>query len=133
MIWNDLGNQYAAAGQLDKAIAALKRARQLDSAFPPPIYNLGVHTLNRCLQQQKAGLASKAETEEMAWEAIGYFNTSLAHDPNNADCHRNLATAYGLVKEPSKASKHAMEALRLTPASERLPNRLLEKAKKLFS
>ena len=133
MIWNDLGNEYAAAGQIDKAISALKRARELDSSFPLPLYNLGVHTLNRCVELKRAGVATKAEIQAMAEEAIGYFNASLEKDPDNAACHQNIATAYGLTKDARSASAHAMEALRLTPASKRLPNRLLEKAKRLFS
>jgi tetratricopeptide (TPR) repeat protein len=133
MIWNDLGNEYAAAGQPEKAIAALKRARQVDPTFPLPLYNLGIHTLDRCVALQQSPEASTRQAEEMAWEAIGYFNASLVNDPDNAACHRNLARAYAIVKEGGKASAHAMEAIRLTPASERLPNRLLGKAKEFLS
>lgn len=132
LIWNDLGNEYAAAGRLDQAISSLKRALAVDSSFPLTHYNLGVHTLNRCLEAQKSG-AAKTETQEMAWEAISFFNTSLVKDPDNAACHRNLATAYGIVKDGQHARTHMLEALRLAPASERLPHRLIEKAKRLFS
>ena len=133
MIWNDLGNEYAAAGQPEKAIAALKRALKVDPAFPLPLYNLGVHTLGRCVALQQSHQASPKEAEEMAWEAIGYFNASLAKDPDNAACHRSLARAYAIVKESGKASAHTMEAIRLTPASDRLPGRLLGKAKEFLT
>lgn len=132
MIWNDLGNQYAAAGQLDKAIAALKRALQADPNYPVPLYNLGVHTLARCAELHASGAAT-AETEELAWEAIGYLNTSLAKDPDNAACHQSLVTAYGLVNQPGNARTHMVEALRLAPPSAPLPTRLLKKVTRLFS
>ena len=120
LIWNDLGNEYAAAGQLDRAISALQRALQLDRDFPLTLFNLGVHTLNRCIEMQKSG-AAKAETDAMAWEAIGFFNATLLKEPDNAACHQNLATAYGIVKDTRHASTHLLEALRLQPASERIP------------
>ena len=133
MIWNDLGNEYAAAGQLEQAIAALKRARHVDPTYPVPLYNLGVHTLARCVELQKSGAGSVAEIEALAREAIDYLNASLAKDPDNAACHQNLVTAYGLVNEPGKASAHMVEALRLTPAPARLPARVLKKVSRLFS
>jgi Flp pilus assembly protein TadD len=132
MIWNDLGNEYAAAGQLDRAISALKRALQVDSTFPLTHFNLGVHTLNRCLEMQKSG-AAKVDTDEIAWEAIGFFNKTLVTNPDNAACHQNLATAYKIVQDTKQARTHMLEALRLTPASDRLPFRLIDKAKRLFS
>lgn len=132
LIWNDLGNEYAAEGQLDRAISALKHALQLDSSLPLTHFNLGVHRLNRCIEMQKSG-AAKSDTEEMAWEAISSFNAMLVKEPDNAACHRNLATAYGIVGDGKQARRHVLEALRLTPASERLPQRLIEKAKRLLS
>ena len=112
MIWNDLGNEYAAAGQPEKAIAALKRARQVDPTFPLPLYNLGIHTLDRCVALQQSPEASTRQAEEMAWEAIGYFNASLVNDPDNAACHPKPGEGFRLrSRNPVRPWAHAMEAI----------------------
>ncbi len=117
MIWNDLGNAYAAAGELDKALAALKRAHEVDPEYPLPLYNLGLYTLERC-RQLEADHASDADVRAMAEEAIEYFQASLARDPDNAACHQNIAIAYRIVKDAQRAGAHVVEALRLNPALE---------------
>ena len=109
MIWNDLGNEYAAAGDLTKAMSALQRAHAVDPDYPLPLYNLGKHILDR--YRELAG--SGTNEPGMLAEAIDYFCRSLGKDPNNADCHRNLAIAYQAAGDTLKASTHVMEALRL--------------------
>ncbi|HEY5380908.1 MAG TPA: tetratricopeptide repeat protein [Acidobacteriaceae bacterium] len=116
MIWNDLGNEYAAAGEMDKALAALKRAHEVFPAYPLPLYNLGKYTLDRCAELQQAGSSAKARLHDLAAEAIGYFKQSLERDPDNAACHQNLAIAYALTDDADKARAHTMEALRLDPS-----------------
>lgn len=117
MIWNDLGNQYAAAGELDKALAALKRAHQVDPEYPLPLYNLGLYTLERC-RQLEADHSSDAAVRATAKEAIEYFQASLARDPGNAACHQSIADAYRRVKDTQQAGAHMVEALRLDPTLE---------------
>jgi len=132
MIWNDLGNEYAAAGELDKALLALKRAHEVFPAYPLPLYNLGKYTLDRCaevqLELQEADPSAQARLREMAAEAIGYFKLSLERDPENAACHQNLAIAYALIEDAERAEVHTMEALRLDPSLKRSLKRLSGKA-----
>lgn len=122
MIWNDLGNEYAAAGELDKALSALKRAHEVFPAYPLPLYNLGKYTLDRCQELQKElehdDPSAQARLQELAAEAIGYFNQSLERDPDNAACHQNIAIAYALAQDAEKAEVHTREALRLDPSLE---------------
>jgi Flp pilus assembly protein TadD len=134
MIWNDLGNEYAAAGELDKALAALKRAHEVFPAYPLPLYNLGKYMLDRCheLQQefQEADSSAQTRLQELAAEAIGYFKQSLERDPDNAACHQNLAIAYALAEDAEKARAHTMEASRLDPSLKQPLKQLTAKAKK---
>lgn len=118
LIWNDLGVQYEAAGQMDKALDALRRSHQADSTYPPALYNLGKFTLDRFIGFHKAGLATKAEVQEMLIEAIHLLNANLDRDPDNADGHYYLALAYGLNEDERMALAHMTVALRLRQASD---------------
>lgn len=115
MIWNDLGNEYAAAGQMHQALAALKRAHEVCPDYPLPLYNLGKYLLDRCLLLQNEGSGDMQQIHGMATEAIEYFKSSLERDFENAACHHNLALAYGIVKNFSMATVHVMEARRINP------------------
>ena len=134
MIWNDLGNEYAAAGELDKALLALKRAHEVFPAYPLPLYNLGKYTLDRCQELQKElqndGPSAQARLQELAAEAISYFKQSLELDPDNAACHQNIAIAYALAQDAEKARVHTMEALRLDPSLKQPLKQLTAKATK---
>ena len=112
MIWNDLGNEYAAAGQFQKAMLTLTRAHALAPEYPLPLYNLGKHALDRC-QALRAEGAAKIEIDSLLVDAINWLNASLDRDPENADCHRNIAIAYGLIQDAESAGEHMMEAVRL--------------------
>jgi tetratricopeptide (TPR) repeat protein len=133
MIWNDLGNEYAAAGQFEKAISALKRGHAAYPDYPLPLYNLGKHTLDRCQELQNAGVADQAQVHTMASEAIRYFNACLERDPGNADCHRNIAIAYRMIRDTEAAGAHMMEALRLNPELRPPAKGLLGRTLKLLS
>jgi predicted Zn-dependent protease len=112
LIWNDLGVQYEAAGQIDKAFTALKRGHAIDSTFPPTLYNLGKFTLDQFISLDEAGLAT-VDTARMLVEAIRFLNAYLDRDPENADGHYFLALAYGLNKDENRALVHAEMALKL--------------------
>jgi tetratricopeptide (TPR) repeat protein len=133
MIWNDLGNEYAAACQFEEALAALKRGYAIDPKYPLPLYNLGVHTLAHCKELEKAGLVDKAKFQDMVSEAIGYFSTFLEKDPDHADCHQSIATAYRMVHDKHRAGAHTLEALRLNPDLQIPAKGLLKKAAGLLS
>src|ERR1700736_2876689 len=117
MIWNELGNEYAAAGQLENALAALKRGHEGCPDYPLPLYNLGKHLLDRCLELRSAGSADELQIHAMAADAIKYFKASLERDSENAACHHNLAIAYRVVEDLPGASAHMIESLRLDPAT----------------
>ena len=112
LIWNDLGNEYAAAGDFDNAISALKRGHEADPGHPLPLYNLGVHLLNRARE------LPIDKSSSMATEAVRFFRLSLALDPENAAAHHNIAMAYGILQDTHRAGIHLAEALRLQPALE---------------
>jgi tetratricopeptide (TPR) repeat protein len=113
LIWNDLGVAYEAAGEFEKAMAALKRGYRVDPSYPPVLYNLGKFTWDRVTRLGEAGVAGEGELREMLGEAIGYLNANLDRDPENADGHYYLALAYALWGEERKAQGHMTLAIRL--------------------
>jgi predicted Zn-dependent protease len=119
LIWNDLGVQYEAAGQIDKAFAALKRGHAIDSTYPPTLYNLGKFTLDQFISLNEAGLAT-VDTGRMLTEAIHFLNAYLDRDPENADGHYYLALAYGFNQNEDRALVHAEIALKLKGPSRAL-------------
>jgi Flp pilus assembly protein TadD len=104
LIWNDLGAMYEAAGEIAKAMAALRRSCEVDPGFAPALYNLGKIGVDRCRRQ-----ADAAELEE----AIRLLKASLDGDPENALGHDYLAVAYGLKGEERLAEAHRVVARRL--------------------
>ena len=116
LIWNDLGVQYEAAGQTEKAFAALTRGYQEDSTYPPILYNLGKFTLDRCLRRHEAEELSMDEARELLEQldnAIEFLNANLDRDPGNADGHYNIALAYALKHDEQRAQAHRTIALRM--------------------
>ena len=126
LIWNDLGVQYEAAGQIDKAFVALKRGHQIDSTYPPTLYNLGKFTLDRLLSLRKAGLSTEVEIQGMLTEAIVFLNANLDRDPDNADGHHCIALAYSLNQNEPMAQAHMTVSLRLRETLEAPPSWRLE-------
>jgi tetratricopeptide (TPR) repeat protein len=118
LIWNDLGVQYGAAGDLDKALAALQRGHAVDSTYPPILYNLGKFTLDRYTRLRDAGGLSEVEIQGMLGEAIGFLNANLDRDPDNADSHYYVALAYSLNRDEAMALAHMTVALRLKESLE---------------
>lgn len=116
LIWNDLGIQYEAAGQIEKAFTALQRARAIDSTYPPTLYNLGRLTLHQFVTLHETGPATK-DSHKLLVEAIRFLNANLDRDPENADGHYYLALAYGFNQDEVRAAAHAKIALRLKEPS----------------
>lgn len=113
LIWNDLGIQYEASGQTEKAFNALRRGYQCDSSYPPILYNLGKFTLDRFLKLRKTGELAAAEARSLLDKAITFLNANLDRDPDNADAHYNLALAYALAQNEQRAHVHMTVALRI--------------------
>jgi tetratricopeptide (TPR) repeat protein len=113
LIWNDLGIQYEASGQIDKALHAWRRGYESDSTYPPILYNLGKFTLERFMNLRKTGELTNAETERSLKEAINLLNANLDRDPDNADAHYHLALAYALDQDEQRANAHRTIALRI--------------------
>jgi tetratricopeptide (TPR) repeat protein len=96
LIWNDLGIQYEASGQYDKAVDALRHGHLCDSTYPPVLYNLGKFTLDRFMRLQNAGELTHAEGQKLLEKAAKFLNANLDRDPENANAHYSLALIYAL-------------------------------------
>ena len=121
LIWNDLGVQYEAAGEIERAMAALRRGYAADSSYPPTLFNLGKFTLDR-YRHLKAREEQDASTlAEMLVEAIGFLNANLDRDPENADCHYWMALACALHGDELLAEAHRVVAARLRQGAKALP------------
>ncbi|WP_213807686.1 hypothetical protein [Granulicella sp. dw_53] len=119
LIWNDLGVQYRAAGRMDEAFVALRRAHAVDSSYPPTLYNLGRFTLDRAVSLREGGVSAEVEVQGMLMEAIGYLNANLDRDPENVDGHRCIAFAYRMRRDERMAEAHMVVAVRLLEAGAR--------------
>ncbi len=126
LIWNDLGIEYEASGQTDKAFTALRRGYQADSTYPPILYNLGKFTLDRFMRLDKAGELSEIEAPELLEKAIRFLNANLDRDPDNADGHHCIALAYSLNHNEPMAQAHMTVSLRLRETLEAPPSWRLE-------
>ncbi len=113
LIWNDLGIQYEASGQPEKALDALRRGYLCDSTYPPILYNLGKFTFDRFIRLQAAGELTDAEGQKLLGKAVEFLNANLDRDPDNADAHYNLALIYALGQDERRAQAHMAAALRM--------------------
>jgi tetratricopeptide (TPR) repeat protein len=113
LIFNDLGMQYEASGQIDQALDALRRGYLCDSTYPPILYNLGRFTLDRFIRLRKAGELTHAEGQKLLEKAAKFLNANLDRDPDNADAHYNLALVYALGQDEHRAQVHMTVALRM--------------------
>jgi tetratricopeptide (TPR) repeat protein len=113
LIWNDLGVQYEASGQPERALDALRRGFICDSTYPPILYNLGKFTLDRFFRLENAGELTEAEGRKLLGEAAEFLNANLDRDPDNADAHYNLALIYAISQDERKAQAHMTVALRM--------------------
>jgi tetratricopeptide (TPR) repeat protein len=113
LIWNDLGIQYEASGQHDKAVDALRRGYLCDSTYPPILYNLGKLMLDRFIRLHHAGELIDGEGQTLLEKAAEFLNANLDRDPDNADAHYNLALVYSLGQDERRAQVHMKVALRM--------------------
>ena len=117
MIWNDLGVEYAAAGRLNDALSAFRRAHAALPQYPVALYNLGRFHLDR-YQEQQPEPQSKTPSEPalgLATKAAEYLQTSLTHDPSLAHSHELLHKAFKILGNTQQADHHLAEAIRLNP------------------
>jgi tetratricopeptide (TPR) repeat protein len=112
MVWNDLGVEYVAAGQLDRAAAAFTQAHAVYPEYPLPLYNLGKLALDHCLKEQAS---TRVFVRKFAVEAVGFLCGSLERDPGLAPAHALLSFAYQSLGEEVLARAHLQESLRLEP------------------
>jgi tetratricopeptide (TPR) repeat protein len=113
LIWNDLGVQYEACGQTDRALEALRRGHLCDSTYPPILYNLGKFTLDKFVRLRDSGTLTESEGSELLRKAADFLNANLDRDPHNADAHYNLALVYALSGDVSRAQIEMTLALRM--------------------
>lgn len=113
LIWNDLGIQYEASGQTDKALDALRLGYLCDPTYPPILYNLGKVTLDRFIRLHHAGKLTHAGGQRLLEKAAKFLNANLDRDPDNADAHYNLALLYALGQDKPMAQAHMTVARRM--------------------
>ena len=113
LIWNELGVQFEASGETDKALDALRRGLLCDSTYPPILYNLGKFTLDHFIRLHKAGELTQVEGQTLLEQAAKFLNANLDRDPDNADAHYNLALVYALGQDEHRAQVHMTVALRM--------------------
>lgn len=119
MIWNDLGVEYIAAGQAEKADGALKRAHQAFPDYALPLYNMGRLAMGRCIEEQAREQPSLELAQRLATQAIHYLTESLSRDPLLGQAHALLSFAYAVVGDDTRSGLHAQEASRLNPEESR--------------
>jgi tetratricopeptide (TPR) repeat protein len=115
LIWNDLGVEYMAAGQPDKAAAAFTRAHAVFPEYPLPLYNLGRLAMGRCIEKQAEESSSSDTVRKFANEAVGFLTGCLERDPLLIPAHSLLSTAYEVLGNEVQAGRHRQEASRLGP------------------
>lgn len=96
-IYYNLGVAYAGAGQSEKAIAAYKRAIELDAGYTDAYCNLGVI-------YSMAGENKKAEE---------LYNKTLEINPNHPNAHNNLGLTYYQNGQYDLALEHFEKAIEL--------------------
>ena len=113
MIWNDLGVEYIAAAQPEKATAAFTRALKVFPEYPLPLYNLGRLAMGRCIEEQMGRSSSPDRVREFANEAVGFLTDYVQKDPYLIPAHALLCTAYEVLGNETRASMHRKELSRL--------------------
>lgn len=132
--WSDLAEMYRQAGRLSDAVAAGRRAVEIDPAFVPGWNNLGIALQESGqLEQSLTCLTRVGELQPGSADAqnnlgntarlLGRFDVSEAHyrraldiDPQRADTHSNLASLLSLQKRFDEAEGLARRAIELAPS-----------------
>ncbi|ANJ87074.1 hypothetical protein MB84_30985 [Pandoraea oxalativorans] len=131
--WSDLAEMYRQAGRLTDAVAAGRRAVEIDPAFAPGWNNLGIALQESGqLEQSMACLTRVGDLQPGSADAqnnlgntarlLGHFDVSEAHyrralerDPQRADTHSNLASLLSLQKRFDEAAELACRAIEISP------------------
>jgi tetratricopeptide (TPR) repeat protein len=95
----DLGVIAGASGRSPEAIAAYRKAIELDANFPPALSNL----------------ANALRATGNSREAVDLCRRAVALKPDFVEAHNNLANALMNQKEPTQALAAARQAIRLRP------------------
>ena len=98
---NQLGSAYLAAGELEKAIEALRRALRLD----PDITEVHVNIGNALFRRRDAQ------------GAIGALRSALKLSPGSSAAHSNLGSVLAVTGDFGGARMHFETAIRLDPGS----------------
>jgi len=99
--YNYLGNVLLVKGEETQAIAAFRRASELDPNYPQPHVNLGV-----ILRQQ--GRQTEAEEE---------YREALRLNPNGAEAHYNLGVLLGIQGKTEEAIAEYRKVVLLNPGN----------------
>ncbi|VVE43161.1 glycosyltransferase [Pandoraea aquatica] len=131
--WSDLAEMYRQAGRLTDAVAAGRRAVEIDPVFAPGWNNLGIALQESGqLEQSLTCLTRVGDLQPGSADAqnnlgntarlLGRFDVSEAHyrraldiDPQRADTHSNLASLLSLQKRFDEAGGLARRAIELAP------------------
>jgi tetratricopeptide (TPR) repeat protein len=106
----NLGAVYNLLGQLDEAVAVLRRGIQLDSQRPEGYYNLA-------LVYRRKGQND---------HAIQAYREALRVNPRMTDAHLNIANLYAEKQQHKLAIAHYRRALELRPNWDKAQNGLNE-------
>ena len=130
---NNLGNEYALKGQLDRAAAEFQAALRLKPDYVEAHYNLGnayaaQGQLDRAVAEYQAALWLQPDYAEAHYnlgiayasqgrwgEAAAEFEAALRLLPGSAGAHNNLGIAYGSQGQLDRAVEEFQAALRLQP------------------
>lgn len=147
LIAYDLGVTHARRGDNDKAIAALKRAIELNSNFPEALNNLGVAQAELAEYDKAIASYEKALSIRPVYaaalfnlgdallekkrfvEAIQNYKKALELEPRDPDILFNLAVAFHKNKQFPEAIESYTKALELTPDD---PDILIQLGMSLF-
>ena len=129
----NLGEMSRLVGRIDDAVAAGRRALELQPSYPQALNNLGIAYLDRgdhdsaikCLEQALRLAPNVSEAHSNlgnVWraqgkldEAIAAYRRAIAVKPANAEAHNNLGTVFRDRKKPEQAEAAFREALALKP------------------
>jgi Tfp pilus assembly protein PilF len=96
---NELGEQMAAAGQMNRAETEFRAALQSEPDLPSAQSNLGLV------------LAERGNLPEAAW----YFERAVRRSPQDADVHANYAATLRGLSRPDDALREFEAALKIRP------------------
>ncbi len=97
--FNNLGNSYSDVGNMDSALLAFERAKEI----------------NPMLSESRANLGNIYLKKDMVNKAIDQYREALRINPNDAKTHNNLGNAYTQRETLSQAIDEYMRSLELDP------------------